>query len=249
MAASVPNKFVGTTTQDVSSLDANFDALVNYLNSLGSSYAALTGDSTQTFNVAPGIETQAIQAAQGYPLGFLMAGTAPPPSTDLNSAPIGWCFHSSTAANIPSASVAGATFTMTIDGTAANLLQFDYGFVNPVSQPVAYRAAVSGTWRPWVIPAPPFQVGSSVNVNLQSTYVAGTSYTNTGSRAQFHYLSLSGATTFTVNFEFYLNSAWITVASASFDSGYTNTAAISIVVPPEVTWQVSALPTAWTVIQ
>ncbi len=49
MVASVPNKFVGTTTQDVSSLDANFDALVNFLNSgvdfqgaeLVSSYAAI----------------------------------------------------------------------------------------------------------------------------------------------------------------------------------------------------------------
>ncbi len=59
MAASVPNKFVGTTTQDVSSLDANFDALVNFLNSgvdfqgaeLVSSYAAiraLTASTTST---------------------------------------------------------------------------------------------------------------------------------------------------------------------------------------------------------
>ena len=59
MAASVPNKFVGTTTQDISSLDANFDALVNFLNSgvdfqgaeLVSSYAtirALTASTTST---------------------------------------------------------------------------------------------------------------------------------------------------------------------------------------------------------
>ena len=93
------------------------------------------------------------------------------------------------------------------------------------------------------------QSGASVNVNLQSSYVAATSYTNTGNNAQFHYLSLSGSTTFTVDFEFYLNGAWITVASATFDSGYVDTAAIAIVVPPGITWQVSALPTAWTTIQ
>ncbi len=77
MTISVPNKFAGTATGDVSALDANFDALVNFLNSgSGGPYAALTGSGAQTFAVAAAVAIdQAVNLAQADGRYALLNGT------------------------------------------------------------------------------------------------------------------------------------------------------------------------------
>ncbi len=92
------------------------------------------------------------------------------------------------------------------------------------------------------------QAGATVTVGLETTYVAGTSYTNSSSKAQFHYLSLLGATGFIVSFQFYIAGSWLTVATANFSASVATSATIAIVVPPGVTWQVTALPSSWSMI-
>ena len=161
MAASVPNKFVGTTTQDVSSLDANFDALVNYLNSLGSAYAALNGSSTQIFSVDTGV-------------------------------------------------------------AATDAVNVDQSFV---------------------------QADAITSTNVVSTKLGGTAYTNTSNKAEFHFISLSGSTSFTTDFEFYIGGVWYSVATAAYDATQGTAATIAIVVPPGMVWQVTALPTYWSTIK
>ncbi len=75
MTISVPNKFAGTATSDVSALDANFAALVNFLNSLGLPYAALAGLATQTFDVADATSnSEAVNFGQAQANFALLAG-------------------------------------------------------------------------------------------------------------------------------------------------------------------------------
>ncbi len=89
MAASVPNKFVGTTTQDVSSLDANFDALVNFLNSgvdfqgaeLVSSYAAIRALTASTTSTTLAFTTGRLSMGDGG-MGWFRADPSDTTSAD-----------------------------------------------------------------------------------------------------------------------------------------------------------------------
>ena len=89
MAASVPNKFVGTTTQDVSSLDANFDALVNFLNSgvdfqgaeLVASYAAIRALTASTTSTTLAFTTGRLSMGDGG-MGWFRADASDTTSAD-----------------------------------------------------------------------------------------------------------------------------------------------------------------------
>ncbi len=89
MAASVPNKFVGTTTQDVSSLDANFDALVSFLNSgvdfqgaeLVSSYAAIRALTASTTSTTLAFTTGRLSMGDGG-MGWFRADPSDTTSAD-----------------------------------------------------------------------------------------------------------------------------------------------------------------------
>ena len=198
MVASVPNKFIGTTTQPIANLDANFDALVNYLNSLGLSYAALNGSSVQTFDVDTAVDpSHAVNLAQAQAAFAALAGS----STQ--------------------------TFSVA-DGVAAT------DAVNFSQIP-----ALTGI---------PFGPAATVTTGLEATYVAGTVYTNNSSTAEFHFLALTGTANLTINFEFYVNSVWTLIALAFYTATSNTSATLSIIVPPGMSWQVSALPSSWTVI-
>ena len=89
MAASVPNKFVGTTTQDISSLDANFDALVNFLNSgvdfqgaeLVSSYMAIRALTAFTTSTTLAFTTGRLSMGDGG-MGWFRADPSDTTSAD-----------------------------------------------------------------------------------------------------------------------------------------------------------------------
>ncbi len=290
MVASVPNKFIGTTTQPIANLDANFDALVNYLNSLGLSYAALNGSGVQTFDVSPAqLSAQAVNRGQAYGLGFLNPSKIMPVVADLdNPNTIGW--HSIDPSvptlNAPFTNY-GISFIASRTGKTAfgsGMLQYAFsnldtgfyfrhenvaatgfnawGYFQPQFVTDARYAALAGLSTQTFDVAPAvasdqavnmgqafIQAGAQVFFGQQTLYAINTSYTNTGSNAQFHYLELAGGASITVNFKFYLNGAWTTVATAGYNSGSYTTSSLTVIVPPGVSWQVDVLPTNWFQIQ
>ncbi len=93
------------------------------------------------------------------------------------------------------------------------------------------------------------QVDAAVTTGLEATYVVTTAYTNTTGKAQFHLLSINNGTTRLLQFQFYIGAAWIVVGEMLYNSTSGGGASLSIVVPPNVTWQVTALPENWAIIQ
>ena len=93
------------------------------------------------------------------------------------------------------------------------------------------------------------QVDAAVTTGLEATYVVTTAYTNTTGKAQFHLLSINNGTTRLLQFQFYIGTAWIVVGEMLYNSTSGGGASLSIVVPPNVTWRVTALPENWAIIQ
>ncbi len=129
MTASVPNQFAGTATSDVSALDANFAALVNYLNSTLPSY---------------------VQAAQGYSLGFGETGVVMAVPADLNVAPLGWVQYNPSTSNLPGTSNYGICLTVSHVGTLASTSAFVFQTARTTDGQVYTRQNISAAgWTAW----------------------------------------------------------------------------------------------------